>query len=279
LILALACTPVVHAQTTPAPERHAYFDEAQIEVQNSVLRATVNSRLPLAQMLDGLAKRFDWSINYEDPRYDSPEDLVDATSPQWLAEHPDGSHIFGPAGGPFSVSLTGFDQTDPQNEFRTLDAVVKAYNQSQNPGRFELHTFDDGSFVVVGIAAPHGSQTLILNTKITLNVGPISADQALIQWGRELTVASGIRVESGGGIVNNFLIQKQITVQAENLPARDVLRQIIKATSRNYYWGLFFDHNENFYAINLMGSSKPFELSQLRQLGGLYTPSMCLHLA
>jgi hypothetical protein len=163
-------------------------------------------------------------------------------------------------------SLPDFDHTDPQNEFRTLDAILKAYNQSQQPGRFELLALDDGSFVAVGNAAAHGPQTPILNTKITLNIGPISAEEALGQWGRELTVASGIQVEGGSPMANNFLIQKQITVQAENLPARDVLRQIIEATGRHYSWRLLFDHDVNSYFLNLTWSQKPREIAQPRQL-------------
>ena len=107
LILALACMPALRAQTVP--QERAYSDQAEIEVQNSTLTATANNPRPLAQMLDGLAKRFDWNLSYEDPRYDSPEDLIDATVPEWLAEHPDGIHVFDPAGGSFPVSLTGFN--------------------------------------------------------------------------------------------------------------------------------------------------------------------------
>ncbi len=264
LISVLACMPSSLAQTVP--QKRAYSDEAEIEFQNSVLRATANDPRPLAQMLDGLAKRFDWNPSYEDPRYDSPEDLVDATAAVWRAENPDGRHVFVLAGDSFSVSLPDFDRTDPQNEFRALDAIVKAYNQSREPGRFELLSLDDGSFVAVGDAAAHGPQAPILNTKITLKIGPISAEEALFQWGRELTVASGIHVEGASGVANNFLIQTQITVKAENVPARDVLRQIIKATGGTFSWHLLFDHDENFYMLNLTGGSKAREIRQLRQL-------------
>jgi hypothetical protein len=264
LILALACMPASPAQTVP--QKRAYLDEADIEVQDSILRATANDPRPLAQMLDGLAKRFDWNPGYEDPRYDSPEDLVDSTAASWLAQNPGGEHAFIPAGGSFSVSLSEFELTGSQNESRTLDAILKAYNQSPQPGRFELLALEDGSFVAVGNAAAHGPQTPILNTKITLNIGPISAEEAFGQWARELTVASGIQVEGNSPTANNFLIQKQISVQAENLPARDVLRQIIKATGRNYSWRLLFDHDANCYFLNLTWSQKPREIADTRQL-------------
>jgi hypothetical protein len=256
--------PALRTQTVP--QKRTYFDEAEIEVQNSVLRASANDPRPLAQILDGLAERFDWNPSYEDPRYDAPEDLIDDTAPAWLTQNPGGKHAFIPAGDSFSVSLPEFDRNDPQNEFRTLDTVVRAYNQSHEPGRFELLTLDDGSFVAVGNAAAHGPQTPIMNTKITLKIGPISAEEALIQWGHEVTAASGIHVEGGSATANNFLIQSRITVHAENLPARDVLRQIIKATGRNYSWRLLFDHDEDFFAMNVVVTSKPLEIRQLRQL-------------
>jgi hypothetical protein len=268
--LIFACAALALAQTNPGPRK--YFEQAQIEVHGPNLYAEANDPRPLQQMFDGLALRFEWNLNYEDPQYDYPEDFVDSTAPSWLAEHPEGRHVFFPAGGSFSVSLNGFDRTDPKNESRTLDAIVEAYNQGGNPGRFELRTLDDGTFTAVGVAAAHSSQIPILDTKITMNTASISAEDAFEQWTHELSVSVGSEVGYiGTGFAENYLFQKQVTILAENLPARDVLRQIIKATDANLHWYIWFDHDMNQYLFGLKAGLPNYsqipDLSQLDSVG------------
>jgi mono/diheme cytochrome c family protein len=273
LVWALACVLAVLGQS--APTNYGFLDHAQITLEGSVLRATANDPRPLAQMLDGLAARFGWNISYEDPQFDFPQDFSDDTSPQWLAKNPQGRHAFAPSGGAFSVSVAGFDVSDPKNEARTLDAVVTAYNQGHNPGKFEILSLDDGSFTVVGIAAAHGSQTPVLNTKISLNVGPVDAYEALDQWGRELSRVSGAHVEGGGlGTLDNSLLRVRVTIHAENLPARDVLRQIIKETNSTRTWLLYFDHDTNSYFLNLesRGASPYIADARSKEPAGSSTP-------
>jgi hypothetical protein len=264
--LIFVCTALAVAQTNPGTRK--YFEQAQIEVHGSVLTAEANDPRPLEQMFDGLAQRFEWNLNYEDPQFDYPEDFVDSTAPSWLAEHPDGTHVYFPAGDSFSVALNDFDRTDPKNESRTLDAIIKAYNQSGNPGRFELRTLDDGTFAAVGVAAAHNSQIPILDTKITMNTVSIFAEDAFEQWTHELSVSIGSEVGYiGTGFAENFLFQKQVTILAENLPARDVLRQIIKATGANLHWYLWFEHNMNQYLFGLKaGLPNYFQIQDLSQL-------------
>jgi mono/diheme cytochrome c family protein len=229
----LAFTAAVLAQNTP--NRFGYQDQAQIEQRGSVLNIVANDPRPLAQTFDGLAKRFGWNLSYEDPQFVAPGDakLI-------------------PSGGAFSVSLSDFNLSEPKNKFRVLDGVIKAYNNSTNPGRFELRGFDDGSYVAVGVAAANGPQTPIMDTKITLKTGVVSGDDALDMWGHELTRVSGIHVEATTGVAENSMIQARVTIDAENVSARDALRQIIKAVGSNRRWLLYYDHMEKLYVLNFV---------------------------
>jgi mono/diheme cytochrome c family protein len=232
LIGFLVFAAIVLAQSKPSPL--AYLDHAQINQQGSVLTISANDPRPLAQTFDGLAKRFGWNLSYEDPRFDIPEDARSI-----------------PSGGEFSISVSNFNLSDPKNKSRTLDSILKAYNSSQNPGRFELRGFDDGTFVAVGVAAAHGAQTPIMDTKITLKTGTISADEAVGQLARELSRASGVQI-GVGGIADNGLIQARVALEAGNVTARDALRQIIKQIGSNRRWLLYFDPVGKFYVLNLI---------------------------
>jgi cytochrome c553 len=228
VIALLACTAAVLAQN--APSHLGYLEKAEFDQQGSVLSAVANDPRPLAQMFDGLATRFNWHLNYEDPRFDWPDDVKVV-----------------PSGALFSVSIPDFESSDPKNEFRTLDAIIKSYNQTSNPGRFELRTFDDGTFVAVGIAAAHGPQTPIMDTKITLKTSTVSARDAVDQWARELSRVSGVHVIYGGPMMN-----AQIAIDVENVTARDALRQIIKALGANRCWTLYFNGTSKTYTLNLI---------------------------
>jgi mono/diheme cytochrome c family protein len=223
---------IILVQGTPNPL--AYLDQAQIDQQGSVLSIVANNPRPLAQVFDGLAKRYGWNLSYEDPRFDIPEDARS-----------------GPNGGAFSVSVPDFNLTEPKNKSRTLDAILKAYNGSPNPGRFELRGFDDGTFVAVGVAAAHGGQIPIMDTKITLRTENVPAYEALDQWSHALSRSGGIHIEFAG-IADNGLARAKVTVEAENATARDALRQIIGAAGSNRRWLFYFNAVGRFYMLNLM---------------------------
>ncbi len=250
-ILMFGCAATLLGQT--GPQKRDYLDKAQIEVQGSVLKIVADDPRPLNQVINGLAERFHkWSFDYEDPRYDYPEDLIDNTPARLMAENPDGKHFYIPAGGSFSVTVKDFDDTNPKNELRTLEEIVKAYNKSKNPGRFKVLELDEKTFAIVGIGAAHGSQTPIMDAKISMNTGPVSADEALHQWADELGQKTSYKVLGDPVIASNLLMQKVVTVQADSLSAREVLRQIFKAAGDNYNWewDLRFDYRENLFVLN-----------------------------
>jgi mono/diheme cytochrome c family protein len=238
-ILFFACALAALGQSAPGQLETNSSQPAQIEVDGSVLRVSVDQNpQPLAAIVKGLDLKFGWNVNYETPRYDSPENLDDITPRKSLTDNPQGIKASGLKPGSFSFSFPDFDPADPKSESRTLDAIVKAYNQSNNPGKFELLAMDDGSFNVAGIAAAHGPQPPVLNTKISLSIGQVSASEALDAWAQELTRVSGLHVVNGGISAEKVFMPAQITIHADNLPAREVLRQIINATGRNCFWDL-----------------------------------------
>jgi hypothetical protein len=256
-ILILACAIAALGRPAPDQRESDSSQPAQIALDGSTLRISVDQNShALAAIIRGLDLKFGWNANYETPRYDSPENPDNLTPQKSSTDSRQDTQASGLKPASFSFSIPDFDPADAKNESRTLDAIVQAYNQSNNPGKFELLAMDDGSFDVVGIAAAHVPQAPILNTKMTLNIGPASAFQAFDAWAQELNRVSGLLIVNSGASMERVLMPAQITIHADNLPAREVLRQIIKATGRNCFWELSSSNANGAISYSLMVTTR-----------------------
>src|SRR5579864_5462187 len=132
-------------QTKTAAAAPIILKEASITETANSIHIAANSPRPLTQVLDALRQKYGWNVDYEDPRYLSKSDIVERTAPNSAA------HLF-PAGGALDVDVpAGTPATAPPPEEKTLQLIVDAYNQSKNPGRFELRKNEDGSLAIVGV--------------------------------------------------------------------------------------------------------------------------------
>jgi hypothetical protein len=171
-------------------ERLASYRHAQIVETKSSLEITVNSPRPLDDVLTALAKKYGWRINYEDPHY-RKADVVEVTAASWLRQHPDGPYAYAVAGGAFSVKIPLRAGCRPDPE-QVIAAVVKAYNSSGNPGRFEVRASHDKWFDVVPTAAADGPEKPILDTLVGFEATPPRATEFSLQvFCEELTLRSG----------------------------------------------------------------------------------------
>jgi hypothetical protein len=150
--------------TISRAERLARYRDTRIVESESLLEVNVNSPRPLDDVLTALAKKYGWRINYEEPHY-RKADVVDVIAPSWLKEHLGGPFAYAVAGGPFSAKIPLRDGHHPDAK-QVIAAVVKAYNSSDNPGRFELRTSNDKWFDVVPTAAAEGPEKPILDTLV-----------------------------------------------------------------------------------------------------------------
>ena len=254
----LALFPILpgFAQSTA----HSYMKRAEVTVDSGKTRIVANSPRPLEQALDALQQKYGWIINYEDPRYTSPVDLIDAPDQQKTTRVP--------AGGSFSVEIADSAKTDSAKtdsdktvsakaEEKMLRAIIEAYNRSQNPGRFEIRTSAQGEVDVVGAAA-HDAKGGISQQEVLFDL-PIalpSKERTLVETAelicQQLTEQGQVTVTLGV-YPRSTLGHTPVTIGGAKAPARDLLRQCLQAAKRKLYWQLIFDPEAHCYFLNIHG--------------------------
>jgi hypothetical protein len=237
LLGALIALPVF-SQTAIAP----YQRQAVISQSDGVVHVTANSPRPLAQILDALLQKFAWPVSYEDPRYGAAADLT--------STHVGSSQVKVPSGGNFAVE---FSENAPDEE-KTLRAVVDQYNQSKNPGRFELRRAD-GNFYVVGIAARDdrgalATQSVLLDFPITISSKERTVEETVNEICSELSAHAHTAIAIGV-VPTSLLEHNKVTVGGTKVPARELLLQSVTGTHHALYWRLLFDPNSNAYTLDL----------------------------
>jgi hypothetical protein len=226
------------SQTTGAGN---YLKQATVLQEGGAIHINANSPRPLAQVLDALQIKFGWTVNYEDPQFTAAADIVDAPKGSPLAKLP--------AGAAFSVQ---FPANAPDEE-KTLRLIVDSYNQSKNPGQFELrHT--DRSFYVVGNAAHDDKGAMAKQSPLL--------DSPLTFASEERTITETVnliceQLSAQGTTVTLAVTPRKpmdhntVKLGGTKTPARDVLRQALQGTHQNLYWHLLYDPNSKGYFLDI----------------------------
>ena len=257
--------------TTEWTVRRAHYADPQILGTASGLRITANDPTPLDRVLVVLGNKYDWRINYEDPYY-TKADLVDATAPNWLAAHPNGRHGYVVGGGAFAadISIPGLTSNGVPNAEQVLPALIKAYHNPVNPGRFELRASGNGGFDVVGIAAGDGLQKPILDTVVSFDAtSSVSAWETVSAFCAELTRRSGQPVDfwGSGEPEPDQRLEKRIALHLQDVPAREALRQLLAQIDANVGWRLLCRRpiSEKFI-LELHSEPRPTPLTEVREI-------------
>ncbi len=231
------------AQIVPQRDT-SYLRQASITETTEAVHITANSPRPLLQALDALRHKYGWAVNYEDPAYTSNVDIVES--------HDDPSHSLLPAGGIFHVE---FPVRSPLEE-QTLHLIVDAYNQSPNPGRFEVRRTSEGRFDVVGTSARNRANEIsprqpLLDTPVTLPARQRTIADTINLLCHVLAVQNHASVSVG--ILPKALVTfTQVKIGGGGkVPARELLIQSLQAPGRNLYWSLFFDPASKGYVLNI----------------------------
>lgn len=256
---ALAACLVAHAQSRD------YLKTAKVEESGGIVQVSANSPRPLAQALCAVANRYQWPVDYEDPLYKSKFDLIEATNPNWRALHPEYPPSMIPGGGAFEFKYEESLAVTPDGERQVLEALVAAYNQTDNPGRFEVRELSIDlppgrvkrkHYAIIGVAIKDDQgrrqpATPLLDTLITLPTEERSADQTIRLIGDELFAKHRIKV-AGTGFANNALIQSKVTVGGTNVTARSLLLQTLtQITSSVMGWHAKYDPGTPMYVLNV----------------------------
>jgi hypothetical protein len=247
LIRRILCLTIILASQgsaqTIAEKPAPYLRQATVTQTAELVHITANSPRPLLQTLEALQRMYGWMVGYEDPLYNSHHDVVDVMN--------NGSRVEVPAGGEFSVE---FPASAPGEE-KTLRLIVDAYNQSKNPGRFNLRRTAGGDIYIVGTAAHNeagaiSSQEPLLDTTITLG----SEERTVADTIDLLCQAVGAQGHTTivvGVVPKNILEHTSATIGGTKISARELLDQCLKATHRNLNWRLLFDSASKGYFLDI----------------------------
>jgi hypothetical protein len=255
-----ACTALValaqsFSQTIHSPK--SYSKEATISESAGTTRIVANSPRPLAQVLDGLRQKYGWAVDYEDPQFISKMDVVETNEAGKSATDSNLPSQL-PAGGAFTLE---FPSSAPVEE-KVLQLAVDRYNQSDNPGRFELRSNKQGAFFVVGVKSRDthdkvASQSPLLDEPVTLVSQQRTALDAVNLICQAVAAQRGITVTLGI-FPRRVLAASPVSFGDSKVPARDLLYRVLSDTSRKFYWRLLFDPASKAYVldIHLMSAAK-----------------------
>jgi hypothetical protein len=230
------------AQAQESPFPHPVITENAGKVHIAVRDAR-----PLSQVITLLQEKYAWRINYEDPQYTSKLDSTQMKNDQGERRIP--------AGGDFTIDFPAGSAPETQpDEAKTLQLIVDAYNQTSNPGRFELLHKTAEQFDVVATAA-HDGQGKISPQPATLDV-PINLPSAERTFEETMNlicqkISEKAHVQVTFGVYPITLASRPVTVGGKEHPARDYVLAAADATGRRLCLGLLYDPESGAYVLNL----------------------------
>jgi len=238
---------------TAQSNANAFSKAADISQAGVKFHLAANAPRPLVQALDGLQQKYGWVVPYEDPQYNSKTEVVESADPRFASAGV-GTRPHIPNGGAFAFDFPAGTGASPDEE-KTLGLMVEAYNQSSNPGRFEVRQIADQSFTIVGTGTRNDAghivdQKPILDTVLTIPTAARTGTETLNLLCRSISQTSHEKISTGIYPVNLFE-HNQVRVGGTKLPARTLLANLAAATGRKLEWRLLFDPDSNSYTLNL----------------------------
>lgn len=221
----------------------SYLTQAAITETTEAAHIAANSPRPLLQAVDALRLKYGWVVSYEDPAYHSTQEIVENPN--------DTSQLLVPAGKAFDVEFPARSPVEDQ----TLRLLVDAYNQSTNPGAFELRQPTQGRFSIVGAFARNQADAIspqrpLLDTTLTIPTRQRTIANTLNLLCHSLALQNHVSVSLG--IWPKALVAyTPVKIGGNAVPARRLLAQSLQAAPRNLYWCLLFDPASKGYVLDI----------------------------
>jgi hypothetical protein len=213
------------------------------------LVVSVDDPRPLAAAVTFLQQRFKWTITYEDPRFEHPDDIEDVTA----SVRRDGDlskRVLVPKGGRFSVTYDLPETPDPRD---VLTRLLNEYAQSGYPGRFSVIE-TSGVFHVIPteIRDRTGAQkrnSSILATAVSLPERDRSLLELVEEVLEQVQSTSGHTVKLGSVPLNLMRRPTREGVSGENASA--VLARVLATDETKMSWQLLYGADTRMYFLNL----------------------------
>lgn len=211
------------------------------------IRIATNDPRPLDQIVNALQQKYGWRINYEDPQYISKLDLKDAKSSS------DGRPE--PSGGSFAVEVPSGPSADAlPDEQKTLQLIVDTYNQSNNPGRFDLRHPSPEQVDIVGTSAHDqkgkiSRQVVVLDTPITILAEDRTVADTVNLICQKISDKGHVSITLG--VYPLGLDRQRATVGGTEMTARAYISTATEPTGRKISWRLLYDPDSKSYVLDL----------------------------
>ncbi len=215
----------------------------------------------LSEVADQLEKRFGVVVTYEDAPWVAASDIADVTQLVIRANGPGKAAPPGPVLVPRNAVLDFSYPLDPASgrprDFSALiDAMLASYDAGGNPGQFRVE--NDGNFyhlIPARVQAPDSKWRDVappLSTRIDLPDEERTIDDTLDLVMAQINRSSEFRVTWGWYPLNLF-VHTKVRFAANGVPARDVIRGLLRLVPNRMTWRLNFDPMDRFYALSFVG--------------------------
>src|SRR5579863_7973714 len=235
------------------------------DAQSSRLeKISVDDARPIRTAIDKLEAMYGWAITYEDPPYEHAKDLIDLSDPVFLREHPGLRRLF-PRGGHFEFGFDVPSSSSPESK-PVLDALLRAYKSSGNPGIFALgNTGSTWHIEPAGVVRKDGRTEPVRSVLDQLITFPKARRTSLETFQLILSAlnASGKAVIVPAVIALNALNQTTSTEGPEAEPAKAVLVRVFEDVNRRsieligeprrIVWDINYEPDSKTYYFNMHG--------------------------
>lgn len=246
-------------------KKPSFMDAGIVEHRGASGSVTANNPRPLFQAIAAIGQEYGWTIDFEDPPYQSQFDLVDSTDPEWRSSHPNSKGVTRVAGGGFQSTFpepSTFVSEDAREQ--VLEKLVSDYNSSGNPGKFIVRKEAEGRYAVIGVSRKGGSGQdetvpVLLDSLITIPVQRRSAADTLKLIVERLSIATGMKVLlSSNWLSSDPLQDAEVSIGGTRIPARTLLSQTLDTANgrRLFRWDLLFDADSDAYFLRLSTVTK-----------------------
>ena len=202
---------------------------------------------PVAAAVAEVEKRFGRVITYEDTRYVHPSDIVDVT--EKYSRNPDRSKrlLVMRSGAIELMHVPRPVSVDAQIE-ELLAEILAHHTKAGNAGEFRVHPGAGVHHVVPmtfkGVSGAMEGITPVLDTPITFAKTEETAYEMVARIVAAVTAGSGMKL-GPGMFPTNLFIQRRVTAEARNEPARDVLWRMLQSVRPDLSWKLLCSVGEN----------------------------------
>ena len=219
------------------PNAAAIQEYGRIEWHGATARLVAGGSRPLDMAALTMSTCLDLAVNSEDPTYRFPGDMLDTTAPQWLIQHPE-KHGYAAKPGVVDITFAVGPDGLPSDATDLLMRAVRQVNDSE-PYSFRvnkrelptrtLYTFEptrthDEKGLLVDQPSPMSEMVSIPRSEKVINLLADELSQKLSeQTGLQFSCCQSMIIgQPWGG--------KSIAYEAANVPAREVMEDLITQT-------------------------------------------------